>query len=285
MKKKKSGLQEIWRRYKRNYSAMFGLILLVIILGLVLFADIISDYETLALQQNLDNMLGKPSMQNWFGTDEYGRDIFSRIIYGGRTSLMIGFGSTVIAMLIASFIGAITAYYGGILDNVIMRIMDMFMSIPLLLLAIAIAAALGTGVRNLMIAMIISQIPKFTRIVRSAIINVSESDYIEAAKAYGTSDLRIIVSQIMPNAIAPIIVQATMGVATVILSTSALCYLGMGIQPPAPEWGAMLADGKAFMRNSSYVVLFPGFAIALTALSLNLIGDGLRDALDPKLKN
>lgn len=189
------------------------------------------------------------------------------------------------SIIIASIIGALTAYYGGWIDSVVMRLLDMVMGIPLLLLAICISSALGGGLRNLAIAISISLVPQFTRVIRSVVLNISGVEYIEAAKAYGTSDWKIIVSQIIPNAMGPIIVQATMSVANVILSATALSYLGLGMQPPTPEWGSMLSDGKAFMRYSPYVVIFPGLAIVLSALSLNLVGDGLRDALDPKLKD
>ncbi len=283
--KRNSGSREVWRRIKKNKAAMLGLGIILIFAFFILFADLIADYNTLAIQQHLDNQLSSPSMEHWFGTDEYGRDIFARVIHGGRTSLLVGVVATAVAIVAASIIGAVTAYYGGIVDSVIMRILDMFMGIPLLLLAITIAASLGSGIQNLMIAIIISLIPGFTRVIRSVILNIYGSDYIEAARAYGATDVRIIFSQILPNAMGPIIVQATMSVANVILSTAALSYLGMGMQPPAPEWGAMLSDGKEFMRYSPYVVIFPGLAIAISALALNLFGDGLRDALDPKLRD
>ncbi|HIY21042.1 MAG TPA: ABC transporter permease [Candidatus Flavonifractor merdigallinarum] len=283
--RKNSGIAEVWRRLKKNKTAMLGLAILMIFLVFIVFADFIADYQDMAIAQDYANALAAPSAEHWFGTDEYGRDIFARVIHGGRYSLLLGIATTAVSILVASIIGAATAYYGGLVDSIVMRILDMFMGIPLLLLAITIAAALGSGLRNLAIALIISLIPSFTRVIRSVILNISGSDYIEAAKAYGTSDLRIIASQMIPNAIGPIIVQATMSVANVILSATALSYLGMGMQPPTPEWGAMLSDGKEFMRYSPYVVTFPGLAIALSALSLNLLGDGLRDALDPKLKN
>ena len=283
--RKNSGIAEVWRRLKKNKTAMLGLAILMIFLVFIVFADFIADYQDMAIAQDYANALAAPSAEHWFGTDEYGRDIFARVIHGGRYSLLLGIATTAVSILVASIIGAATAYYGGLVDSIVMRILDMFMGIPLLLLAITIAAALGSGLRNLAIALIISLIPSFTRVIRSVILNISGSDYIEAAKAYGTSDLRIIASQMIPNAIGPIIVQATMSVANVILSATALSYLGMGMQPPTPEWGAMLSDGKEFMRYSPYVVTFPGLAIALAALSLNLLGDGLRDALDPKLKN
>lgn len=284
-KKNKSGSSEVWRRLKKNKTAMLGLIILTIFVLFIVFADFIADYKKMAIDHNLPRKMMGPSRQNWFGTDEYGRDIFARIIHGGRYSLSVGVISTAIAVVIASAISSVAAYYGGLVDGIIMRILDMFMGIPLILMAITVAAALGPGIKNLMIAIVISLIPGFTRIFRSVILNIYDLDFVEAARAYGCRDVTIITSQILPNAMGPIIVQATMSVANVILSTTALSYLGMGMQPPTPEWGAMLSDAKEFMRYSPYMVIFPGLAIAITALSLNLLGDGLRDALDPRLKD
>lgn len=284
--KKKNGRgAEIWRRFRKNKTAMIGLVVLFIFLFFIVFAELIAPYDECAIKQDLANALQEPGNGHIMGTDEYGRDIFARIIHGGRYSLLLGVVTTAVAIVIASVIGAITAYYGGIIDSVIMRLLDMIMGIPLLLLAICISAALGGGLRNLSIAISISLVPSFTRVIRSVVLNINGADYIEAAKAYGTRDWLIIISQIIPNAMGPIIVQATMSVANVILSATALSYLGLGMQPPTPEWGSMLADGKEFMRYSPYVVIFPGLAIVLSALSLNLLGDGLRDALDPKLKD
>lgn len=287
MKKRRTNgnMAEVWRRLRKNKAAMTGLTIMVIFLLFIIFADLIADYQTKVINQHLDARLLPPSIQHFFGTDEYGRDIFARVIHGGRNSLLSSLAATAVAIIISSIVGAVTAYYGGMADNIIMRILDMFMGIPLLLLAITIASSLGTGLVNLMIAITISLIPGFTRVIRSVILNIYGSDYIEAARAYGSNDLTIICTQILPNAIGPIIVQATMSIANVILATSSLSYLGMGMQPPTPEWGAMLSDGKEFMRYSPYVVIFPGLAIAIAALSMNLLGDGLRDALDPKLRD
>jgi len=286
MKKKHHGLAaETWRRLKKSKSAMVGLVVLLIFAFFIIFAGWIADYQTKAIGQNHTNAFQPPSLKHWFGTDEYGRDVFARVIHGGRISLSVGFISTAIAMVLACFLAAATAYYGGLFDSIVMRISDMFMGLPLLLLAIAISSALGPGIINLSIAIIISEIPRFTRIIRSVILNIVGVDYIEASRAYGSSDFTIIMAHILPNAMGSIIVQATMSVAAVILTISALSYLGMGVQPPSPEWGSMLADGKEFMRYSPYLVIFPGLAIAISALALNLLGDGLRDALDPKLRD
>ena len=283
--KKQGGMAEIWRRFRKSKLAMFGLILIVVIILLSCCASLICDYEKDAITQNAMNRFADPSWEHPFGTDEYGRDIFARVLFGTRISLQVGFVSTIVACAIACLLGSIVAYYGGKVDAIIMRVLDIFMGIPTLLLAIAISASLGAGINNLIIALIISQIPSFTRVVRSAVINVTDMEYVEAAKAYGCSPMFIIICHILPKAVGTIIVQATMAVAAQILNTAALSYLGLGQQPPAPELGAMLSDAKEYMRYDMWGVLFPGMTIAFIALSLNLVGDGLRDALDPRLKN
>lgn len=282
--KQKSRFAEIWKRFRKSKAAMFGLTVLLVVIMLALFASVICNYENDAIAQNYDARFLGPSWQHPFGTDDYGRDIFARVLFGARVSLAVGFVSTAMACLVACFLGSIVAYYGGKVDTILMRILDVFMGIPTLLLAIAIAASLGAGIRNLILALVISQIPGFTRVVRSAVFNVTDMEYVEAAKAYGCSPLYIIVKHILPNAMGTIIVQATMSVAAQILNTAALSFLGLGQQPPAPELGSMLSDAKEYMRYSIWGVLFPGLTIATVALSLNLVGDGLRDALDPRLK-
>ena len=284
-KKKRSVVSDIWYRFKKNKTAVAGLIVLLILLSLALFADFIRDYEAMAIHHNTGNRLQPPSAENIFGTDELGRDIFARIIFGMRNSLQMAGTATGVALLVAVIVGSIAAFYGGIVDGVIMRILDMFMGLPMILLAIAISASLGPGKNNLILAMTISQIPSFTRITRSAILNIVGQEYIEAAKSYGSNDMQVIYQHILPNAIGIIIVQATMAVSSMILSIAALSFLGLGIQPPTPELGAMLSDGREFMRHSPSLVIFPGLTIAIIALSLNLFGDGLRDSLDPRLKN
>jgi len=276
---------ETWRRLRRNRLAMVGLCILAVLAFLTIFADFIADYDALAIRQNTSIRLQLPSLSHPFGTDDYGRDLFARIIHGARVSLSVSLLSTAVSIVLAFIIGSVAVYYGGIVDSVIMRILDMFMGIPLLLLAIAISASLGPGIGNLLLAITIAQVPGFTRIVRSVILNIYGQEYIEAARAYGAKDTYIIFAHILPNAMGPIIVQATMSVANVILNTAALSYLGMGMQPPAPELGSMLSDGKEFLRYSPYLVTIPGLTIVVSALSLNLLGDGLRDALDPRLKN
>lgn len=283
--KKKNKFYEVWKRYKKNKAAMVGLIIICILVLIAIFANVIADYDTMAIEQHSKDRLQGPSKDHWFGTDAYGRDVFSRIVHGSRISLFIGIASTFFCLLIGGLLGALAGYYGGMLDSIIMRVLDTIMSIPPILLSLSVVAALGAGMRNLMIAVTISRIPSFTRLIRASVLTVVGEEYIEAAKSCGTREHRIILVHILPNAIGPIIVQATMTVAQTILTAAGLSFIGMGIQPPAPEWGSMLSEAREYMRYAPYLTIFPGLAIIISALSLNLIGDGLRDALDPKLKN
>ncbi|MEW8956149.1 ABC transporter permease [Clostridium sp.] len=283
--KKRSQWAEVWRRLKRNKPAMIGLAILTILILLAVFADFIADYDTVVIKQNLPERLQGPSAEHILGTDEFGRDIFARLIHGARVSLRVGIIAVGIAIAIGGTLGAIAGYYGGVLDNVIMRIMDVFLAVPSILLSISIVSALGPDLINLMISIGISSVPSYARIVRASVLSIRDQEFVEAAKAIGANDTRIIMKHIIPNALAPVIVQATLGVAGAILSTAGLSFIGLGIQPPAPEWGAMLAGGRQYLRYAWHVTAFPGIAIMLTILSLNLLGDGLRDALDPRLKN
>jgi peptide/nickel transport system permease protein len=281
--KKRSQLAEVARRLKKNKAAMLGLIIIVSLIFIAIFAGVIAPYEF--DQQNLADRLQLPSSNHWFGTDEFGRDIFSRIVYGSRISLLVGIIAVGIAVIIGGALGAIAGYYGGKLDNVIMRVMDVLLAIPSILLAISIVAALGPGLINLMIAVGISSIPRYARIMRASILSVRDQEFIEAARAIGSSDFRIILKHIIPNCLAPVIVQATLGVATAILSCAGLSFIGLGINPPTPEWGSMLSKGRDYLRDYWHITAFPGLAIMITIFALNLLGDGLRDAIDPKLKN
>ena len=283
--KKRSQLAEVWRRLKKNKMAMIGLTILGIIVLLAIFADIIAPYDSVAIKQNLKERLQGPSSLHIFGTDEYGRDMFARLIHGARVSLQVGILAVGISIIIGGTLGAIAGYYGGKLDNIIMRIMDVFLAVPSILLAIAIVSALGPNLLNLMFAISISSVPGYARIVRSSVISIRDQEFIEAAKAIGADDFRIISKHIIPNALAPVIVQGTLGVAGAILSTAGLSFIGMGIQPPAPEWGAMLSGGRQYLRYAPHVTTIPGVAIVIIILALNLLGDGLRDALDPRLKS
>jgi peptide/nickel transport system permease protein len=280
--KKQSQVKEIWRRFRKNKAAVLGLIVLVILVLSAIFADVITPEDRDA--QDLTRTLLAPSRQHIMGTDNFGRDIFTRIIYGTRTSMLVGFTAVGVALSVGLTIGSIAGYYGGKLDNVLMRFIDILISIPGILLAIAIASALGPGLINVMIAVGIAAIPDYARISRAQVLTLREQEFVEAARAIGGNDLRIITRHILPNAMAPIIVQATLGLAGAILSAAGLSFIGLGIQPPTPEWGFMLSAGRRFLREYPHMVTFPGLAIVIVVLAINMVGDGLRDAFDPKLK-
>lgn len=281
--KKTSQIYEIWGRLVRNKSAMAGLIILLILILTAIFADFIAPYGY--DDQVLEDQFIAPCLEHIFGTDNFGRDIFSRVVYGSRISLQVGLISMGVAVILGCIVGSIAGYYTGLVDNLIMRIIDVMLAIPSILLAISIAAALGPGLRNVMIAIAIGSVPQFARIVRASILTVKEQEYIEASRATGASDLRIIVSHILPNCIAPIIVQTTLGVGNAILNAAGLSFIGLGVSPPIPEWGAMLSAARQYIRDYWWMLTFPGLAIMLTVFSLNVLGDGLRDALDPRLKS
>ena len=273
--------KEVWLRLRKNRLAMLGMFIMIVIVILTILAPWIIPYDYAA--QDASAVLLFPSREHWFGTDNLGRDIFSRVLYGGRYTLVIGFGCMFITMIISLIIG-ITAAMIKRLDDVLMRIIDVIMSIPTFMLSISIIAALGTGLRNLMLAMILTSIPPFTRVIRAAVLTVKDREYIEAATCIGASKWRIITKYIIPNSLAPIIIQFTSGAVTVIINAACLSFLGMGILPPEPEWGAMISAGRAYLRGYWYMSILPGLAIVLTTYALNIFGDGLRDALDPRLK-
>ena len=281
--KKTNQMKEIWRRFRKSKTAMLGLCLLIFVLCIAIFADVITPYEN-AISQSA-NRLDSPSAAHIFGTDELGRDLFARIVHGSRYSLLIGVSTSVLALVIGGLLGAIAAYYGGWVDNIIMRLTDVVMTVPPILLSLAVVAALGGSLRNLLIAITISCVPSMLRLVRSVVLGVVDEDYIEAARSYGASDMRIILKYVIPNALGPIIVTTTMNVANMILSAAGLSFLSLGVQPPAPEWGALLSDAKTYMFTAPHLLYIPGIFIVIAALSFNLAGDGLRDALDPKLKD
>ena len=286
-RKKRSQMWDVWKRFRRSRTAMLGLFIIITLVTLALSANILAPADAINPGydiQNLGNTFAPPSWENLFGTDNFGRDIFSRIAHGARISLYIGFVVVSISMVVGVTMGAISGYYGGIIDNVIMRIIDILLAIPFLLLAVAIAAALGPSLINVMIAVAIAAIPGYARIVRASVLSIREQEFIEAARSVGANNFRIVTKHILPNCMAPIIVQATMGMASAILSAAALSFIGLGIQPPTPEWGAMLAESRRFIRDHWHMVMFPGVAIATVIFGLNMIGDGLRDAFDPRLK-
>ncbi|MDI9370612.1 MAG: ABC transporter permease [Synergistaceae bacterium] len=281
----KSGkYKEIWRRFKKSKKGLAGLFIILVIFLVSLGADLIVPYNA-AIKQSFTERLQPPSANHYFGTDGYGRDLFARVIHGSRNSLSLGFFSTFISIIIGTILGAAAGYWGGLLDNLIMRFLDTIKSIPPMMMALAIVAALGASFTNLLIAITVAQVPTFVRMVRSAVIGISGFEYTEAARAGGTRDMRIIHKHIIPNAMGVIIIQGTMSISAMILQAASLSFIGMGIQPPSPEWGAMLSEAREYMRVAPYFMFFPGIAIILSALSINLLGDGLRDALDPRLKS
>lgn len=282
--KKKSQMADIFRRLARNKTAMIGAVVVIILLLMAIFADVLHDYDTQVIKQDIMSRLQPPSSEHWFGTDEMGRDIFSRVCYGAKYSLLISFVAATFSLAVGLVLGALAGYYGGWIDMIIMRLMDVLLAIPGTLLAIAIVASLGSSIPNLIIALSVSGIPGFSRIVRSSVLTVKDSEYVEAAKAIGATDSTIIFKHVLPNGMAPLIVQSTLRVASVILTTAGLSFLGLGVPAPHPEWGAMLSNARSYIRDYSYMALFPGLAIMTTILCLNLLGDGLRDALDPRLK-
>lgn len=274
--------REAWIRLKRNRLAVVGMVILVLLVLVAVFANFIAPYGI--DDQDYTNVLSRPSLQHPFGTDQYGRDIFSRVVYGTRISFPIGIICVFLAYAVGGFFGAIAAFYGGKADMIIMRIMDIFQSIPPMLMAIAIAASLGTGAVNLVVAISISTMPARARIVRSAVLSVKNNDYIESARAIGADSRRQLLKYMLPNALGPILTNITFSIATAILTVSSMSYLGLGIAAPTPEWGSMLSAGRQLLRTAPHVLIFPGVAIMITVLALNLFGDGLRDALDPRLK-
>ncbi len=280
--KKKSQFQEVWGRFKKNRLALFGMVLILLMILMVILSPLIAPYGF--DEQNYYEIFASPSLQHLCGTDNLGRDVFSRLLYGGRVSLTIGIISVGIGLLCGGLMGALAGYYGGKLDNTLMRIIDILMAIPSVILAISICAALGPGLVNTMIAVGVASIPNYARILRSSILSIKQQEYVEAARAIGASNARIISKHIVPNSLSGLIVQASMGVGRAIISAASMSFIGLGIAPPNPEWGAMLSAGRTYFRDYPHMVLFPGIAIFLAVLSMNLIGDGLRDALDPRLK-
>ena len=261
-------------------AALFFVIVLIVVSAC---AELIQPYEV-CITMNLREKLQAPSSAHIFGTDHYGRDLFGRCLHGARISLSIAFITSIITMVVGALIGCVAGYYGGVVDDAIMRVLDIFSAIPDILLAMAIMASLGSSIPNLVIAMLIARVPAMVRITRSSVLSISGQEYIEAAQAGCTRDFRILIKHVLPNAIGPVIVQTTMSVAQTILQTASLSFLGLGISPPTPEWGAIISEAREFLRPAPYMMIFPGVLIILSSLSMNLVGDGLRDALDPRLK-
>ncbi len=282
VRKETTPFKESMRRLFKNKLAVGGLIFIILMVVVAVLASVLAPYDPNA--QDYSAVLAEPSREHWFGTDNYGRDIFSRVMFGARISVPIGFCCAVSSMACGAVLGVIAAYYGGAVEEVIMRVCDMFQAIPAMLLALAVLAALGNGLGNLIIANMIALTPAYTRVARGAIYTVKECDFIEASRALGAGNLRQMFVHMLPNALGPIIIQTASGSAGAILVVSGLSYLGLGIVPPTAEWGAMVSEARTFLTTASYYILFPGLMIVLTVLAINLFGDGLRDALDPKMK-
>jgi peptide/nickel transport system permease protein len=291
VKKQRTLGAETWRRFKKNKLALAGMFVLVALVTIALTTmviDLVTSneiYNNHVIKQNLRLRLQGPSADHIFGLDEFGRDIFLRMLWGVRYSLFMGTIAIALSTIAGGLLGALAGYYGKITDNVIMRIMDVLLAIPSMLLATAIVAALGTSLTNVLIAIAVSYVPTFARTVRASVLTIKDQEFIEAARAMGASDSRIIFKYILPNSMAPLIVQATLGVAGAILSIAGLSFLGLGIQPPTPEWGSMLSSARSYIREGWHITVIPGLGIMITILALNVMGDGLRDALDPRLKN
>lgn len=274
---------EGWRSFKKSKVSLVGAGIVIFFIVLAVIGPFIAPQGI--NEQDLTKRLLAPSADHWFGTDDFGRDIFSRIIHGARISLWVGFFSVILSVIIGSLLGIIAGYYGKWIDTIISRIFDIMLAFPSMLLAIAVVSVLGPSLQNALIAIAIINVPNFGRLIRSKVLSVKEEEYIVAAKAIGMRDARILFSHILPNSITPIIVQGTLAIATAIIEAAALGFLGLGAQAPAPEWGKMLADARKFLLNAPWTMIFPGLAIMLTVLGFNLMGDGLRDALDPKMKS
>lgn len=270
------------KRFKKNKRAMIGLYITAIFVIVAILAPWISPYDPFAY--NMKALLQPPSLSHPFGTDQFGRDVLSRIIHGSRISLMIGIVGVGISIIVGVTLGSLAGYFGGILDTIIMRIMDILLAFPGFLLALAIISILGPSMMNVMIAIGIFSIPTFARIMRSSVIGIKYKEFIEATKSLGGSHLFIIFKHVIPNCIAPIIVLSTMRIATAILTAAGLSFLGLGAQPPSPEWGAMLNEGREYIRSASHLSTVPGLIIMFVVLGFNMLGDGLRDALDPQMK-
>ncbi|MDW0117804.1 ABC transporter permease [Sporosarcina thermotolerans] len=275
--------REAWRSFRKSKSAVAGMIIIIFFILLALFGPLIAKEGI--NEQFAPDRFQPPSSEYWLGTDDFGRDILSRIIHGSRISLSVGFLSVIASVIVGSFLGIVAGYYGRWTDTIISRVFDIMLAFPSILLAIAIVSVLGPGLENALIAIAIINVPNFGRLIRSKVLSIKEDEYIMAAKAIGMKDARILYSHILPNSMAPVIVQGTLAVATAILEAAALGFLGLGAQAPQPEWGKMLADSKAYLQSAPWTMIFPGLSIMLTVLGFNLMGDGLRDALDPKMKS
>ncbi|MEN6599485.1 MAG: ABC transporter permease [Rectinema sp.] len=295
-KRQSKNISQFWRQFSRNKLAVASLILVLIFALIAIFADVLYSYDFVT-SNSLENALLKPGetstvyfqekdIEHTFilGSDNYGRDILGRLVHGARISMIIGIVTVAMSLIVGVILGAIAGYEGGLVDTIIMRITDIILSIPTILMSIAIVTALGNSFFNLLIAISVQLFPKYIRIVRASIVSIKDQEYVEAARVIGASDLRIILKHILPNITSPIIVQSTLNIGSSILEASWLSFLGLGILPPKPEWGNMLSEAREFIQYAPHLLFAPGIAILLTVLAYNIIGDGLRDALDPKLR-
>ena len=281
--KKQSEFVRVFKELRKNSTAMLGLCILLVEIILVILAPVIAPYDYTAM--DIVAAQQGPSAAHWFGTDELGRDIFSRVLYGGRYSISMGVLAVMISTTVGMTIGAIAGYFGGKVDNILMRLLDVIQSLPAMLLSIVLSAVLGPGYFNTILALSVNGMPASARMLRAQMMKVRGNEYIEAAQSINCSKFRIIVRHMIPTSFSPNIVQATMSIAHMIVMAASLSFIGLGVQPPTPEWGAMLTGARQFIRQCPHMVIFPGLAIAVTVLAVNLMGDGLRDALDPKLKH
>jgi peptide/nickel transport system permease protein len=293
---RRTGLEEFWFRFRKNKLAVAGVVIVALYTLMAIFADQLYSYDFVTENQisNAFAGVGQTLDVDWhdgqvphlyiLGADNFGRDVLGRIVHGARVSMIIGFVTIAFAALVGGGLGAIAGYYGGSIETVIMRGTDILLAIPNILFALAIVAALGPSFQNLLLAIGVTSIPVYVRLVQASVLTVKGQEFVEAARALGARDFRIIVFHIVPNCMAPVIVQATLGIAQSILSATALSFLGLGIQPPAPEWGNMLSDARSYITSAPHTLIFPGLAVMTVILAYNVVGDGLRDALDPKLK-
>ena len=281
--KKRSRLAEVWRRLKKNKLAIVSLIILILLFIVAIIAPYIAPYSY--EETDYSQSFAGPSSEHLLGTDRLGRDILSRLLWGSRQSLQMGLYSTVLAAVLGIIIGSIAGYYGGVVDNLLMRFLDIYQGIPMFLLCVTLAAVLGPSLRNAVIAIGISSVPLFARLMRASVLTIGEAEYIESARAISMSNTRIIMKHLIPNAISPLIVSITMNMGSAVLAGAGLSFIGLGIEAPMPEWGAMISDARSFLRGHGMLAVYPGICIMVTVLAFNLLGDGLRDALDPRLKN
>jgi len=281
--KNMSPLQETVYRFCRNKVSLIGVVIIIAIMLIVIFGEWISPYQV-GVKQNIKNRLQGPSREHIFGTDGYGRDVFTRVIHGTKYSMSVAIPAALIAHTIGAILGACAAFYRRV-DDILMRILDVFQAIPGMLMALAIVAALGTSLPNLVIAISISCIPGATRLARAVMLTLVGQEHIEAARSYGCRDHQLIFRHIIPNALGPLIVDMSINLSSITLQVSSLSYIGLGVQPPTPEWGVLLSEAREFMEIAPHTIFFPGIAILLASLAFNLVGDGLRDALDPRLRD